>query len=86
MPNPTYASTPVPFDPPDGPEELYSGLTATQRKRLVTLHQQGGKTYSASGDDPLKAAGLLMVKSGVSFVSPARCHLAVYAWCQGVTP
>lgn len=86
MANPIYAATPVPFDPPDGPEDLYTGLTTTQRKRLVTLHQSGGKTYSASGDDPLKSSGLLMVKSGVSFVSPAGCALAIYAWYQGVTP
>jgi hypothetical protein len=86
MNNPTYNTTPVPFDPRDAPEELYAGLTTTQRKRLVTLHQSGGKAYSASGDDPLRSAGLLMVKSGVSFVSPAGCSLAIYAWFQGVTP
>ena len=54
MSNPTYNATPVQFDPPDAPEELYTGLT--------------------------------MVKSGVSFISPAGCALAVYAWYQGVTP
>lgn len=36
--------------------------------------------------DPLRSAGLLMVKPGVSFISPSGCSLAIYAWFQGVTP
>lgn len=84
--NPSFATTPVPFDPPDSPADLYGILSSADRTRLVKLHQLGGQTYSASIDDSLKTMGLLVTKSSKSYVSPAGCALAVHAWYQGVTP
>jgi len=86
MANPSFASTPVPFDPPDCARPVYDNLTSTARSRLVKIHQQGGQTWSASLDPGLQDAGLLVKLSGQAMISPFGCSVAMRAWYQGVTP
>jgi len=86
MANPTYNTTPVPFDPPESAKPVFDGLTSAERTRLVKIHQQGGQTWSASGDPALQSAGLVLKLSSTAYISPFGCQVAVWAHYQGVTP
>ena len=86
MANPTFASTPPPFDPPDAAKPVYDGLSASARSRLVKLHQVGPQAWSASLDPGLQSAGLVLKLSGDALLSPAGCAVAIWAHYQGVTP
>lgn len=87
MANPSFASTPVPFDPPDNRKPVFDGLTASQRSRLVKLHHDGKQTWSASLDPALQDAGLLVKMGGThALASSWGVAVAEWAWYQGVTP
>lgn len=85
MANPTYATTPPPFDPPDCVCPIYDLLTASQRSRLVKLHNDGRQTWSASLDGPMQDQGLVLKRDGYAYLSPWGCGVAIYAHYQGVT-
>lgn len=87
MANPSYASTPAPFDPPDNRKPVYDGLTASQRSRLVKLHHDGKQTWSASLDPALQDAGLLFkIGTTHALISGWGADVAAWAWSNGVTP
>jgi hypothetical protein len=85
MPNPTYATTPPPFDPPDNAKPAYDAISAAQRSRLVKFHNDGKQAWSASLDDDLQERRLVMKRSGNAYLSPWGCEVAIYAHYQGVT-
>ena len=85
MPNPTYATTPVPFDPPDKSKPVYDAISAAQRSRLVKLHNDGKQAWSASLDDDMQDRGLVLKRGGNAYLSGVGCDVAVYAHYQGVT-
>jgi len=85
MANPTYASTPPPFDPPDCVCPVFDLLSAGERSRLVKLHKDGRQTWSASLDGPMQTQGLVLKRDGYAYLSPWGCGVAIYAHLQGVT-
>lgn len=85
MANPNYASTPVPYDPPDAPCPVYDLLTSGERSRLVKLHKDGRQAWSASLDTGMQSQGLVLKRDGYAYLSPWGCGVAIYAHYQGVT-
>lgn len=85
MANPTYASTPPPFDPPDCVCPVFDLLSTSERSRLVKLHKDGRQTWSTSLDVGMQSQGLVLKRDGYAYLSPLGCGVAIYAHLQGVT-
>lgn len=85
MANPTYASTPPPFDPPDCVRPVYDLLTDIERKRLVKMHAFGRLAWSNVPDNGMQSRGLVLKLAGHAYLSPHGCAVAIHAYLQGVT-
>ena len=86
MANPTFASSPPPFDPPDCVCPVFDLLSTGERQRLVKLHDAGKQTWSSSLDTGMQSSGLVLKRGGYAYLSPHGCAVAIYAHYQGVTP